>query len=188
MDSQLSNKGEIVLNNITWERFKKIKASFDDVPSVGLTYATGILEIKSQVNRAHELIKTNMRLLLEIYMREKGIRFHRSGRVAMELEGDVYGEPDESYAIVSDKAVPDITIDFLNNDGNFNKLNVYKKKQVPEAWFWKINRIRIFQLTGEDYQEAGESLLFPNLNVNILRRYIQYPDHSKAMQRFQMTI
>jgi Uma2 family endonuclease len=61
------------------------------------------------IGEEHEYIKKTLGLLLEAYMKEKGIRFYALGGFTLKAPGYPSGIPDESYSISSKKEVPDIT-------------------------------------------------------------------------------
>lgn len=67
----------------------------------------------SPVGVEHENRKRTLGLLLEAYMREKGIRFYGCGGFTIESLETASGTPDESYAIGTQKEVPDIVIEVI---------------------------------------------------------------------------
>ncbi len=175
------------LDGISWERFKNLDASFEGMPSIKLSYATGVLEIMT-IGSQHEYLKSTLSVLLEAYLREKGIRHYRRGGFTLMKEGETSGEPDESYCIGEDKEVPDLIIEVIMTSGSINKLDIYKPKGVPEVWFWKSNKLRVFHLKGADYQEVTRSEFFPELDLDMLVHYTQYQDQYDAIQAFVNTI
>ncbi|MBO1350151.1 MAG: Uma2 family endonuclease [Hormoscilla sp. GUM202] len=186
--SQADQESIITLGDITWDRFQAIKASFQGLLAVRLFYLAGVLEIISSPSRKHERIKSTLGLLLEAYMKEKGIRFYLCGRFPIEKTGYAYGAPDDSYCISSDKDVPDIVIEVIMTSGAIDKLELYKQIEVPEVWLCQSNQLRIFNLRKEEYHEVPRSRFFPDLDLALLLRYIDYPDQYDAVQEFQAVI
>jgi Uma2 family endonuclease len=178
----------IGLSGISWERFNKIQSDFDDISSIKLTYTGGLLEIMAPISDVHENVKTTVGYLLEGYMREKGIRFYGRGGFTLKKEGYSSGEPDESYCIGTNKAVPDIVIEVVITSGTLNKLEVYKPLNIPEVWFWKNKQLQIFHLTNGEYQPVTRSHFFPDLDLELLQHYIDYPDQYDAVIAFQKAI
>jgi len=176
------------LSGISWERFNKIQSDFDDIPSVKLTYTGGLLEIMAPISNEHEYVKSNVGELLGTYMREKRIRFYRRGSFTLKKEGYSSGEPDESYCIDTNKEVPDIVIEVVITSGTLNKLDVYKPLNISEVWFWKNKQLQIFHLTDGEYQQVARSQFFPDLDLEILQRYIDYPDQYDAVLEFQKAV
>ena len=186
--SHSSVESIIALDNITWERFNQIEASFTDVASLKLTYLNGSLEIMAPISNKHESVKTTVGYLLEVYMREKEIRFYGRGGFTLTKEGYSSGEPDESYCIGTNKKVPDIVIEIIITSGSLNKLEIYKPQEIQEVWFWKSSKLLVFHLTCGEYKEVKRSSFFPDLDLDMLIRYIDYPDQYDAVHAFQTAI
>ncbi|HEY9701139.1 MAG TPA: Uma2 family endonuclease [Allocoleopsis sp.] len=174
----------MTLYNISWLQFKTIDLQLENNKSVKLSYLDGIMEIMSPVSRKHEYMKSTLGLLLETYMREKGIRFYRTGGFTLESPGYSSGIPDESYCINSNKEIPDIVIEIIVTSGTIKRTELYKPLRVPEVWFWRNNQINIFQFQTEDYQEVTTSKFFPALDKELLLKYLQYEDQYDAVNDF----
>lgn len=179
----------VTLKDVSWEQFKGIEAQLKDNRNVRLSYLSGILEIMSPIGDKHEKVKSTLGLLLEAYMRVKGIRFYKRGGFTLEEQGTASGTPDESYCIGTDKETPDIVIEIIITSGSINRKELYKPKKVPEVWFWKKNEIKIFRLTEQgEYEEVNQSGFFPDLDLNLLLQYIAMPDQYDAVQEFERVI
>lgn len=181
---QLVEEKLVTLQGITWEQFKAIEAQLEHNQEVRLSYLAGVMEIMSPIGGKHEYIKRTLGLLLEAYMREKGIRFYALGGFTLEAPGYASGTPDESYSIGSRKEVPDILIEIIVSSGTIKRKELYKPKKVPEVWFWKADQLRIFHLKGDEYQEVAQSRFFPDLSLPLLLRYVGYPDQYDAVEEF----
>jgi Uma2 family endonuclease len=179
----------VTLRDVSWEQFKGIEAQLKDNRNVRLSYLSGILEIMSPIGDKHEKVKSTLGLLLEAYMRVKGIRFYKRGGFTLEEPGYASGTPDESYCIGTDKETPDIVIEIIITSGTINRKELYKPKKVPEVWFWKKNEMKIFRLTEQgEYEEVNRSGFFPDLDPNLLLQYIAMPDQYDAVQEFERVI
>ncbi len=179
----------VTLYDVTWEQFKGIEAQLKDNRNVRLSYLSGKLEIMSPIGDRHERVKRTFGLLLEAYMRELKIRFYARGGFTLEEPGYASGTPDESYCIGTDKSTPDIVIEIIVTSGSINRKELYKPKKVPEVWFWKSDTLRIFRLnTAGEYEEVTRSGFFPDLDPQLLLRYIAYPDQYDAVQEFIQAI
>lgn len=178
----------VTLHGINWEQFKAIEAQLLNNREVRLTYLSGVMEIMSPIGGEHEYVKSTLGLLLEAYMREKGIRFYKLGGFTLEETGYASGTPDESYCIGTRKQVPDIVIEVIVTSGTLNRRELYKPMRVPEVWFWRANQLRIFHLEAEDYQEVNRSAFFPDLDKALLLHYIGQPDQYDAIDEFTQAI
>jgi Uma2 family endonuclease len=175
----------ITLYGISWEQFKTIEAQLENHREVRLSYLSGVMEIMSPIGERHEYVKSTLGVLLEAYMREKGIRFYRRGGFTLEEPGYASGIPDESYCIGSDKETPDIVIEVIITSGTLDRRELYKPKRVPEVWFWKSNQLRVFRLNAaSEYEEVSRSGFFPDLDLSLLLRYIAHPDQYDAVNEF----
>ena len=191
LDKQANQPTEeklVTLYGITWEKFKAIEAQLQDNRDVRLSYLSGVLEIMSPIGEEHEYVKRTLGLLLEAYMKKKGIRFYALGGFTLEAPGYASGTPDDSYSIGSKKEVPDIVIEIIITSGTFNRRELYKSKEVPEIWFWKSNQLRVFHWKEGEYEEVSRSTFFPNLDLALLLRYIEHPDQYDAVQEFEAVI
>jgi Uma2 family endonuclease len=188
LDQPLSEK-VVTLVDVSWEQFKAIETPLLDNRQVKLTYLAGVLEIMAPIGDKHEYVKSTLGLLLEAYMREKGVRFYKRGGFTLEEPGYASGTPDESYCVGADKETPDIVIEVIVSSGSINRKELYKPKRVPEVWFWKSKELRIFHLnaTGE-YEEVNRSSFFPDLDIALLLKYLDYPDQYDAINDFTQAI
>lgn len=179
----------VTLYGISWEQFKGIEAQLKDNRDVRLSYLSGILEIMSPIGEKHEEVKSTLSLLLEAYMRQKGIRFYKRGGYTLEAPGYASGTPDESYSVGTKREFPDIVIEIIITSGTIDRKELYKPKLIPEVWFWKSDIMRIFQLNAAgEYYEVERSGFFPDLDKALLLRYIEYPDQYDAVVAFTQAI
>jgi Uma2 family endonuclease len=179
----------VTLRGINWDQFKTIEAQLKNNREVRLSYLAGVLEIMSPIGLKHEYIKSTLGLLLEAYMREKNIRFYKRGGFTLEDTGYASGTPDESYCIGSDKEIPDIVIEIIVASGTIDRRELYEPKQVPEVWFWKYDQLKVFHLRDSDeYEEVSRSEIFPDLDLALLPRYIEFSDQYDAVNEFVQAI
>ena len=179
----------VTLRGINWEQFKTIESQLENKREIKLSYLAGVMEIMSPIGKTHEYIKSTLGLLLEAYMRAKNIRFYKRGGFTLEEPGYAYGTPDESYCIGKDKEIPDIAIEIIVNSGTIDRRELYEPTKVPEVWFWKIDQLRVFRLqeSGE-YEEVSHSQFFPDLDLNLLVKYMGYSDQYDAINEFVQVI
>jgi len=180
-ENQPLPEGVSTLYDVSWEQFKTIDALLDRHQGVKPSYLRGLLEITSPVGPEHESVKCTLGLLLEAYLREKGIRFYRCGGFTIESPKTASGTPDESYAIGSPKEIPDIVIEVIVSSDRLDKKELYRPKQVPEVWFWKQGEIIVFQLGEQGYEQRDRSQFFPALDLSVLIGYVNSPDQYDAV-------
>jgi Uma2 family endonuclease len=175
----------ILINNLTWREFK-IVAQLIEQPGVRLSFLDGLLEIRKSHGKQHETIKERIGSLLEIYMEFLGIDFTPTGSMTLENEAEkVKCEADESYELGPDKEFPDLVIEVTVSSGGINKLELYKRLQIPEVWFWEKGQIFIYSLQNDGYKIVERSLLLPDLDVALLMRCINISNHTQSLREFR---
>ena len=173
----------LTLTGVSWSQFESLEAAFESVGGIKFAYLDGILEIMT-VSPEHEESKSTIGLLLEAYLREKGIRFYvKGGPTLGSKELGARKEPDESYNLQTKKAIPDLAIEVVFTSGGIDKLQLYKRLGIPEVWFWEDGVLSIYYLR-EEYEKVDRSELLPELDIALLVRYVTYFDQYDAVTEF----
>jgi len=185
---ETSNKDAIItLYDISWEKFEAI-ASLLEESKIRLTYLDGTLDIMSP-SPEHEESKGTVGLLLETYLRHIGRRFYRTGGYTLgSREEGARGEPDESYNLDFVKPIPDIAIEVVITSGGVNKLEKYRRWGVPEVWFYQRQRILIYHLHANKYEQVDKSEFLPELNIDLLVRCLNMLDQYDATIAFSQQL
>jgi Uma2 family endonuclease len=175
----------VVLYNVTWEQLEQLDVILADT-GARLTYIDGILEIMSPPSEAHEERKTTVRGLVEIFLRERQIRFYMRGSLTQGKKQDgARLEPDESYSIGTKKARPDLAIEVTVTSGGINKLIIYARLQIPEVWFWEDGTIEIYCLRANcTYEKVSRSEVLPDLDVELVAAHSRMADQYDAIESF----
>lgn len=158
---------------ISWSQLQAIETAFENVAGVRFTYLDKTLEIRTN-SPEHEDAKSTISLLIEAYMREKGIRFYRRGGPTLgSEEQNAKKEPDESYNLETKKSIPELVIEVIFTSGGINKLELYKRIGVPEVWFWEDGLLKLYRWR-QNYEQIERSELLPDLDIALLSRYTLY--------------
>lgn len=174
-----------LISGVSWEQYEALLDDLGDSPRYRVTYLDGLLELMSP-NRRHERNKTIIGSLLEAYCQEKRIRYFPLGSTTFRKQEKRGGaEPDESYCIATDKEFPDLAIEVVETSGSINKLEVYRRLEVREVWFFKQNQFEIYYLRGETYEHIEQSEVLPNLNLVMLAQYSVATDPLEAALEFR---
>ncbi|MBD2388181.1 Uma2 family endonuclease [Cylindrospermum sp. FACHB-282] len=178
----------ILINDLSWREFKAVEQLIDR-PGVRLSFLDGVLEIRKAPGKKHETIKERIGALLEIYLDFLGLDFTPTGSMTLESEsGGVKREADESYELGSNKERPDLVIEVIVTSGGIDKLEAYKRLNIPEVWFWINDQLSFYTLGNEGYEAVPYSQLLPNLDVALLMRCINIPNHALALREFRAGI
>jgi Uma2 family endonuclease len=185
LEKAIVPNNHLVLTGITWEKFEQIETTFQDIAGVRFIYLDGDLEIIMNLGKEHEYYKRTISLLLEAYLREKGIRFYAKGSATLGSK-NITGrkEPDESYTIHSKKDIPDLIIEVIFTSGSIDILEIYKRIGISEVWFWENGVLIIYGLKDQQYNKVNQSQLLPELDLQLFTQYINYHDQYDAVKEF----
>jgi Uma2 family endonuclease len=168
----------------TWEQFEAIESLMADSPGLRITYLDGWIEFMT-VGEEHESFKKALAILLEAYFFELGIEFFPVGSATRrDRARDVSFEPDESYYIGSIKEHPDLAVEVTITSGSTNKLAKYLRLRIPEVWFWENNRLAVYRLREDDYEQVSRSEFLPELDLALLVRCVLMPSIIEARTEF----
>lgn len=163
----------IIYHGRTWEQFKLIQKGFENASGVRLFYYNDTIEILMP-GRQHELFKSIIGMLIEIFFVEKGIEFEPTGSMSQEVEGEVSAQADESYCVGESSPTPDLSIEVVFTSGGSNKLERYKALCVPEVWFWEDGLFSLYRLQGNTYKRIYHSEIpeLVELDFDLLTRCV----------------
>jgi len=178
----------ILISDLTWREFKAVEQLIDR-PGLRLSFLDGVLEIRKMPGKKHETIKERIGALLEIYLEFLGLDFTPTGSVTLENEFEkVKREGDKSYELGANIKHPDLVIEVVVSSGGINKLEAYKRLQIPEVWFWMNDELLFYSLVNEGYKAVSKSQLLPSLDVGLLMRCISIENHAQALREFRAGI
>jgi Uma2 family endonuclease len=178
----------LLFPGLSWEQFKTLEPMLD-IPGVRLSFLDGILEIQRMPGRKHETGKERIGALLETYLLQAGIDFTPTGSLTLENESErVKCEADKSYELGADRERPDLAIEVVVTSGGIDKLEAYKRLQIPEVWFWEKSRLFLYALGEAGYEQITSSQLLPELDISLLVRCVNMPSHVEAIKEFKRAI
>jgi len=178
----------ILIDELSWREFKVVEQLLSR-PGVRLWFLDGVLEIRGKPGRKYETAKQRISTLVDLYLEYAGIDFTPTGSVTLESEtGRVKREADLSYELGPNREFPDLAVEVVVTSGGINKLEAYKRLQIPEVWFWENGALRMYSLGADGYAEVDRSLVLPDLDIVLLGRCINIENHLQAMREFKQTI
>jgi len=176
----------VILHGVPWSHYEVLLALRGDAPVPRLTYLGGELELMSP-SQDHERIKTLIARLLEVYALAKTLPLNGFGSWTLRNARRERGaEPDECYVLgdARGKDRPDLAIEIVWTSGALDKLAVYAGLGVAEVWFWREGRIEVHLLRGGAYMRAERSALLPDLDLELLARFLTYDDQTRAAREY----
>ncbi|MGK7884320.1 MAG: Uma2 family endonuclease [Crocosphaera sp.] len=186
----MMKENRIALNDISWHEYESLLNIFKDQPLLRLIYLEKNLEIMTN-SPEHEMLKTLIGRLIEIYALEKEIDLYGCGATTYKKEAKLRGlEPNESYCFGSRKEIPDLAIEVVITSGGIDKLKIYQGLNVPEVLFWQEGKLTLYSLINEleGYQKVKQSQFLPVLNFEILEQYINPEEEPKMVAQYRQLI
>jgi Uma2 family endonuclease len=178
----------ILIDELSWSEFKVVEQLLSR-PGVRLSFLDGVLEIRRMPGEKHETIKERIGSLLDLYLLQMGIDYRPTGSMTLESpSGLVKREADKSYKLGANREFPDLAVEVVVTSGGINKLEAYKRLQIPEVWFWENGALRMYSLGADGYAEVDRSFVLPDLDIVLLVRCINIENHLQAMREFKQTI
>jgi len=178
----------ILIDEPSWREFKAVEQLLSR-PGVRLSFLDGVLEIRRIPGRKHETAKQRISTLVDLFLEYAGIDFTPTGSVTLESEtGRVKREADLSYELGPNREFPDLAVEVVVTSGGINKLEAYKRLQIPEVWFWENGALRMYSLGADGYAEVDRSFVLPDLDIVLLVRCITIENHLQAMREFKQMI
>ena len=168
----------------SWEQFEDLESLMADSPGLRITYLDGGIEFRT-LGEAQETISCILNFLLQLYFCEMGIEYIPVGSATRRNRArDVSFEPDESYYIGSRKEHPDLAVEVTITSGSTNKLAKYLRLRIAEVWFWENNRLAVYRLGEDDYEQVSRSEFLPELDLALLVRCVLMPSRIEPRTKF----
>ncbi|NER31291.1 MAG: Uma2 family endonuclease [Symploca sp. SIO1C4] len=190
----LNPEERLTSEGVNWQDYETLLAKLEDNSHYRVSYLDGVLEILSPSSQ-HEKPKTRLASLIDFYFYKKQIQAIPLGSTTFRNQLKQAGaEPDESYCIGSEKAIPDLAIEVIVTSSSINKLEVYRRLGVAEVWFWRNNQLSLYHLREEaptlfeqtrGYEQITISELLPELNISLLEECTLIPTLIAAFERFE---
>ncbi len=180
----------MLLRNVSWKEYLLLRDLLDG-PGVRMTYAEGALELMSP-SPEHELWKTNIARLVELFAHVKGIDLYGYGSTTFRKEAKERGaEPDECYLIGKKLAdYPEIVIEVVHTSPLINTLDVYRIFGVAEVWVFREGAFTLHALdrAHDRYDVCPSSTLVKGLDFALVARYAVREDTPQALRDFEAEI
>jgi Uma2 family endonuclease len=171
---------QLVYSGIDWQQFKLIQAGFAEAPGIRLAYFNNTIEILMP-GRTHELFKSIIGMLIELFCLEMAIEFEPTGSMTQEREGEVSLAADESYCFGTSKSIPDLAIEVVLTSGGFDKLQRYQILGISEVWFWQDGVFSLYRLRDGKYDRITRSEIpeLTSLDIDLLTRCVLMAETSR---------
>jgi len=179
-----ADEQRILLTNVSWSTYVVLRDSIPS-PGVRMTYLEGRLEIMSP-SRGHEVDKTQIARLLELFCLERDIPLFGYGSTTFRKEEKERGlEPDECYCRGADREIPDIALEVIATHGGIDKLDVYSGLGVREVWVFEAGAFRVLALRDSHYETIAASEVLPEVDLAVIAHYATEADQHAALRAYR---
>jgi Uma2 family endonuclease len=192
-DAPLDEDRVVYLSDVTWADYQRLLAMRGDRSAPRISYLEGLVEIMSP-SRTHDVIKSRIGCLVEVYCLENDIEFEVCGSWTIgERRVRRGAEPDECYLFHGSRNPkrPDLAIEVVWSSGGIDKLDVYRKLGVREVWYWRRGEARVIQpyvLHGERYRASRKSKMLPGIDLEELASFLDRPTASQAIRAYRAAL
>jgi Uma2 family endonuclease len=180
----------VVLRGLSWSDYQRQLELRGDRSVPRFAYLEGDLEIMT-ASQPHESLKSRIGRLVEAWCFERGIEFSPYGSWTLQNKEAERGvEADECYVfgVEPETRRPHLAIEVVWTSGGIRKLDIYRKLDVREVWFWRKGRIAVHVLSGEQYLEGATSSVLPGIDLVELCSYLDRPTTSQAIREYRAAL
>jgi Uma2 family endonuclease len=161
-----------ICSNTSWDEYEAILQENSNSSAYRISFINGVLKIMSP-SRNHEIIKDFIYLLIVAYCDAIELDYYSIGSTTLKQQDKSVGkEPDVSFCFNSLKQLPDLAVEVVFSSGKIEDLEKYHKLGVQEVWFWINDRLEIYTLIDDSYQQQNSSYNLSNLDSKLLAKYI----------------
>ena len=179
-----TEENTIVIDGVSWDAYLQMDELLGDAP-VRMKWCDECLEIISPISRHHELIKSNIARMIELFCRRKGIFFQITGSATLRKERQRGGEPDDSYIFTRGQETTDLVVEAALSSGGIDKLEFYLPLEIPEVWVWQRGALRVHSYRAGKYVQVESSQFLPGLALSLVERLAEHPYTSDALNEFE---
>lgn len=177
----------VAFPRVPWKTYVLLRDAID-APQLKMTYCEGVLELMSP-SEAHELNKSHLARLLELYAFLTGVRVGCYGSTTFKSEARARGvEPDECWRVERERTrgqLPHIVLEVIETAPLLDKLHVYDGLEVPEVWLLEKGKLSIHRRKARGgYVKARRSAFLPGLDPKLLERFLPLADEVEAQKEF----
>jgi Uma2 family endonuclease len=155
------------MQNVPWGRYEAQLALRGEAPVRRMAYLDGALE-RMRASETHEQIKGYLGRLIEVYAIERDSELSPSGAWTLtRAPCQVGAKPDECYILGPDQSKdrPDLVIEVVWTRGRLDELEIYRRLDVGEVWFWRDDQIEVYVLRDAGFERSERSVCLPEIDV-----------------------
>jgi Uma2 family endonuclease len=184
--SKSPHPGNIFLENVPWQDLETILFKRQKNGETLLAYDHGRLELitPSPLHQEYrELLEEFLIALLDLYninYRGLGVALWQRRDLQLSLEVDSCFYVQNLPAIeklltinLPENPPPDLVLEIDLTHKSLSRRSLYARLGIPEVWRCDENKLKIYQLSGGDYEQVPRSLVFPEIALERLPQIIK---------------
>lgn len=166
-----TNDQVLILTGMTWSDFEQL--TNEEYLGYRTSYKDGEIIIVSP-GRNHENTKGLTGDLIIAFCDAVAIDYYHFGSTTLKNIPEAGKEPDDSYAIGTDKDLPDIAIEVNYSSGNINSLEIYLALGIKEVWLWdKNDKLSFYILESNKYIQKARSSILLSLESATVEKFVK---------------
>ena len=156
------------LLEMTWDDYERLTQEY---LGYRISYWRGVITIVSP-SKNHERIAEIISGLIKTFCRKYDLAYFPMGSTTLKKPPLAGKEPDHSFALGTDKLLPDLAIEVTYTSGSVGDLEKYKYLGVKEVWLWQDREITFYYLDDGEYEAVPTSVCLPQLDADFLIIFI----------------
>ena len=178
-----------ILRNVSWREYQHRLALKGEGHVPRMHYLDGVLELVTP-SRGHNRNGAYIARLVETWALETGVELSAYGDWTLKDKLRRAGaEPDECSISGDDAQAPrdrpHFAIEINWSRRGVDKLEIYRRLGVCEVWFWERGALSIYVLRGRKWPRVKRSTCLPDLDVELMCRFLDRPTMTTAMREFR---
>ncbi|PZO56477.1 MAG: Uma2 family endonuclease [Phormidesmis priestleyi] len=197
-----SGEQRVIFNHLAWKDYLAILSAVGDTRSARLTYDQGRLEITMPLE-SHEFASELIGLFIRILVEELNLKIRSVGSTTLSYpQLEKSAEPDKGFYIQNQPLVagrsldltqdppPDLVLEVDITHTDIDKLSLYAAMGISEFWRFDGERLCIYILQGESYDQSEVSATFPTIPKAKLYQFLadSRQDEVEASRRLRQWV
>jgi Uma2 family endonuclease len=176
----------VILEGVSWATYERLLADVDDSNALRCAYNQGTLELMTP-SFDHERLNRLLAELVAAIAAGLDLDYEQAGSTTFKREDVGRGfEPDSCFYLAHAETVrgrrridlatdppPDLVLEIDITHPSLDKLPIYAAVGVPEVWRYDGNRVVLYGLTTQGYEELNVSLVLAGVTCDELAALLE---------------
>jgi Uma2 family endonuclease len=175
------------LPDVSWEDYQRLLGMRGEGSVPRIAFLEGAVELMSP-SQPHESLASRIGRLIEVWCLEKGVEFRAVGSWTLKNKRRRAGaEADECYIFGTEPKPrrPHLAIEVVWTSGGLKKLEIWRRLDVPEDWFWRRGVLSVHVLRDRQYQESPASEVLTGIDLHVLTGCLDELTDSQCIRAYR---